>query len=50
MKRAMLSMAAAVLAGGVAACSPNPPERAANDVMMICVSRAKGNRRLLLDV
>lgn len=31
MKRAMLSMAAAVLAGAVAACSPNPPERTAGD-------------------
>lgn len=31
MKRAILSMAAAVLAGGAAACSPNPPERAAGD-------------------
>jgi len=31
MKRAILSMAAAVLAGGVAACSPNPPERTASD-------------------
>ena len=32
MKRAILSMAAAVLAGGVAACSPTPPERTAGDV------------------
>ncbi len=31
MKRAMLSMAAAVLAGGAGACSPSPPERTAND-------------------
>lgn len=31
MKRAILSMAAAVLAGGAAACSPNPPEQTAGD-------------------
>ncbi|WP_183252117.1 hypothetical protein [Brevundimonas basaltis] len=31
MKRAMLSMAAAVLAGGAAACSPSPPERTASE-------------------
>lgn len=31
MKRAILSMAAAILAGAVAACSPSPPERAASD-------------------
>ncbi len=31
MKRAILSMATAVFAGGAAACSPNPPERGAGD-------------------
>lgn len=31
MKRAILSMAAAIVAGGAAACSPSPPERTAND-------------------
>lgn len=31
MKRAILSMAAAVLASGAAACSPNPPERTTSD-------------------
>ena len=31
MKRAILSMAAALLAGGVAGCSPSPPERTAGD-------------------
>lgn len=32
MKRAILSIAAAVVAGGATGCSPNPPERMAGDV------------------
>ena len=32
MKRAILSIAAAVVAGGATGCSPNPPERTAGDV------------------